>query len=309
MPRHLTKIISPSGAIDVTANVFDGNGDPLTYAWSSIGGSISGNGSAVNWTAPATEGIYQITVTVQDDGGLSATKTTTILVKNFAPTSGDIIAWYPFSGSGNDISGNQLHGTVFGAIYGNDIFGNAASALSTDGFNDRVTVGNDPLLNAQNAITVSGWFKASQLPDKEVFLLSHGSWQNRWKISITPEKKLRWTVNTMNAVGDLDSDFSVQTDSFYHLTATYDGAWQTIYIKGELNSYRQLAGNIRTTTVPFLMAQMLPDNTEYNFKGILDEVKIFDYALLPGNAENGCPHNLRGTQKQNAYRRRSGHRT
>ncbi len=88
----------------------------------------------------------------------------------------------------------------------------------------------------------------------------------------------------MYAVGDLDADFSVQTDSFYHLTATYDGAWQTIYINGELNSYRQLTGNIRTTTVPFLMAQMLPDNTEYNFKGILDEVKIFDYALTPDAA-------------------------
>ncbi len=275
---------SPGVAIDVTANVFDSNGDPLTYTWSSTGGSISGSSNMVNWTAPGTEGIYQITVTVQDDGGLSATKTTTVLVKNFTPTSGDIIAWYPFSGSGNDISGNQLHGTVFGAIYGNDIFGNAASALSTDGFNDRVTVANDPLLNAQNAITVSGWFKAGLLPDKEIFLLSHGSWQNRWKISITPEKKLRWTVNTMNAVGDLDSDFSVQTNSFYHLTATYDGAWQTIYINGELNSYRQLTGNIRTTTVPFLMAQMLPDNTEYNFKGILDEVKIFDYALTPDAA-------------------------
>ncbi|MBK9015726.1 MAG: T9SS type A sorting domain-containing protein [Saprospiraceae bacterium] len=32
------------------------------------------------------------------------------------------------------------------------------------------------------------------------------------------------------------------------------------------------------------MAQMLPDNTEYNFKGFLDEVKIFDYALTPDAA-------------------------
>ncbi|MCF8245660.1 MAG: T9SS type A sorting domain-containing protein [Saprospiraceae bacterium] len=276
--------VSPSGAIDVTANVFDSNGDPLTYAWTSTGGAISGSGSTVNWTAPNTVGIYQITVTVQDDGGLSATKTTAILVKNFAPTSGDIIAWYPFSASGNDISGNQLHGTVFGAIYGNDIFGNAASALSTDGFNDRVTVANSPLLNFQNAITVSCWFRAGLLPDKESFLLSHGSWQNRWKISITPEHKIRWTMNTLNSIGDLDSDFSVQKDSFYHLTATYDGAWMTLYINGDLRSYRTLTGNIRTTALPFLMAQMLPDNTEYNFKGILDEVKIFDFALTPDAA-------------------------
>lgn len=277
--------VSPNGSMDVTANAFDSNGDPLTYTWTSTGGSISGSGSTVTWTAPGVEGVYQLTVTVQDNGGLSATKTISILVKNFAPTSGDIIAWYPFSGNGNDISGNQLNGTVFGAIYTNDYFGNATSALLTDGFNDRVTVANSPLLNFQNAITVSFWFNAGLLPDKEVFILSHGSWQSRWKVSITPEKKIRWTVNTMNSIGDLDSDFSVQKDSFYHVAVTYDGQWMALYVNGNLRSYRPLTGNIRTTTVPFLMAQMLPDNTEFNFKGTIDEVKIFDYALTPEAAQ------------------------
>ncbi len=277
--------VAPGGSMDVTANAFDSNGDPLTYTWTSTGGSISGSGSTVTWTAPGLEGVYQLTVTVQDNEGLSATKTISVLVKNFAPTSGDMIAWYPFSGNGNDISGNQLHGTVFGAIYTNDYFGNATSALLTDGFNDRVTVANNPLLNFQNAITISFWFNAGLLPDKEVFILSHGSWQSRWKVSITPEKKIRWTVNTMNSIGDLDSDFSVQKDSFYHVVATYDGQWMALYVNGNLRSYRPLTGNIRTTTAPFLMAQMLPDNTEFNFKGTIDEVKIFDYALTPEAAQ------------------------
>ncbi|MBI1225788.1 MAG: T9SS type A sorting domain-containing protein [Bacteroidetes bacterium] len=273
--------VSPGGSLDITANAIDENGDPLTYTWSSTGGSISGSGSTVAWAAPTAVGVYQITVTVQDDGGLSTSKTTSVLVKDFTPTSGDIIAWYPFSASGNDISGNQLHGTVFGAIYGNDYFGNAASALSTDGFNDRVTIDNNPLLNFQNAITVSAWFKATALPDNEIFIISHGSWQNRWKVSIIPEKKIRWTVNTLNDVGDLDSDFAVAQDSFYHLTVTYDGEWMALYVNGKLNSYKPLTGNIRTTTLPLLFSQMLPDNTDFNFKGITDEVKIFDYALTP----------------------------
>jgi Concanavalin A-like lectin/glucanases superfamily/Secretion system C-terminal sorting domain/PKD domain len=278
--------VSPGGMLDLTASVFDPNGDSLSYAWSGTGGAFSGSGSMVNWTAPGSEGIYQLTVTVQDSGGLSAAKTTTVWVKTFAATSGELIAWYPFSASGNDNSGNQLDGTIFGAQFVNDVFGNPASALLSDGINDRVTVENDPLLNFQNAITASCWFKAGLLPGNEIFLLSHGSWQNRWKISITPEQKIRWTVNTQNSIGDLDSDFSVQKDSFYYLTATYDGAWMALYINGELNNYRQLTGAIRTTALPFLMAQMLPDNTEYNFKGTLDEVKIFDFALTPEAAGN-----------------------
>ena len=88
----------------------------------------------------------------------------------------------------------------------------------------------------------------------------------------------------MSAIGDLDSDFKVQVDSFYHITTTFDGQWMAIYINGELNNYRQLTGHIRTTSLPFLMAQMLPDNTAFNFRGIIDEVKIFDFALTPETA-------------------------
>ena len=116
---------------------------------------------------------------------------------------------------------------------------------------------------------------------KEVFLLSHGSWQNRWKLSITPEKNLRWTVNTLNTIADLDAPTPFVVDSFYYITAAYDGSFMTIYVNGNLVSYKPLTGNIRTTTVPFLIGQMLADNADYNFKGVIDEVKLFNYALSP----------------------------
>ncbi|GJM35198.1 MAG: hypothetical protein DHS20C18_41990 [Saprospiraceae bacterium] len=274
---------NPEGTLEFQAIALDSNEDPITYEWSASGGNITGEGSTVNWTAPASEGIYQLTVTVNDDGGLSATKTTSVLVRTFESTAGNLIAWYPFALNGHDISGNQLHGQVSGAVYGDDFFGNPLSALLTDGFNDRVTVENNPILNFQEAITLSCWFKPDLLPEHEIFLLSHGSWQNRWKVSITPEQKVRWTVNTLDAVGDLDSEVLIQQDNFYHLTVTYDGAWMTLYLNGELQAYRPFTGNLRTTSLPLLIAQMLPDNIDFNYKGIIDEVKIFDYALTPSS--------------------------
>ncbi len=273
--------LNPSETMNLKAIAVDSNEDPLTYQWTATGGAFSGDGSTINWTAPATEGVFQLTVTVSDDSGLSTSKTTAVLVRTFTATAGELIAWYPFDLNGNDISGHDLHGQVSGAVYGDNFFGDPLSALLTDGFNDRVTVENDALLNFQEAITVSCWFKATDLPEHEIFLVSHGSWQNRWKISITPEHRIRWTINTVDAIGDLDSDILIRQDSFYHLTVAYDGAWMTLYINGELQSYRPFTGNLRTTTVPLLIAQMLPDNTDFNYQGILDEVKIFDYALTP----------------------------
>lgn len=280
--------VAPSGAVALTAIATDPNGAPLTYAWSANGGTVSGTGPAVTWTAPATQGIFQINVIVSDDAGLSAQASTSILVKNFvANPGGQLIAHYPFLGNANDVSGHLLHGQLGGgALIVNDFWAHPASACRFDGVNDRVSVANDALLNVQQAITVGCWFRAEHLPDHETFLLSHGSWQNRWKISLTPDRKIRWTLNSLTTIADLDSEFTLSEDSIYHLAATYDGSLLALYLNGKLHSYKSLTGLIRTTTLPLLIGQMLPDNMEYNFKGTVDEVKIFDHALVPGAVQS-----------------------
>lgn len=273
--------LAPGETLDIACLATDANNDPLTYQWTGSGGNFSGTGSMVQWTAPASEGIFQLSVDVADDEGLTAQRTTTILVKNFDNTGGNLVADYPFTGNANDVTGHLLHGTANGAILTTDQFGVQQRAYYFNGGAQHIRVENASLLNFQAGMTVSCWFKANALPEKETFLLSHGSWQNRWKISITPEKKVRLTVNTLTAISDLDLDVPVQTDSFYQLTATYDGALLALYLNGVLHTYKNLSGDIRTTTYPLLMGQMLPGQPEYNFKGVMDAVRIYDYALTP----------------------------
>lgn len=276
--------VAPGGTLEFTADAVDPNGDPLTYTWTADSGVISGTGSTVNWTAPASESIVQIKLKVQDDKGLSSEAATAVLVKTFPdnPTPGNLIAYYPFSGNANDASGNQLNGLTSGARLVPDFKGNPSSAYFFDGVNDYIRVSASPVLNFQDAITVSAWFKASQFPERESFLISHGSWQNRWKISFTPERKLRWTINsTSGVIRDLDSQNIIEPDSVYHVVATYDGNLMAIYINGVLNAYTFMSGKMRTTTLALTIGQMLPDNQEYNFNGIIDEVKLYDVGLTP----------------------------
>ncbi len=277
--------VAPNGALQLTCLATDADNDPLTYVWTVSSGTINGSGSMVEWTAPATEGIVQITVKVTDDQGLFAEATTSVLVKNFNTTPGNLIAHYPFTGNANDVSGNALHGQANGAILTADQFGGLQRAYYFNGGAQHILVPNSPMLNFQDGITVSCWFRATALPEKETFLLSHGSWQNRWKISITPDKYLRWTVNTLNGISDLDADMPLQTDVFYHVAATYDGAVLALYLNGQLRTYKVLTGLMRTTTLAFLMGQMLPGQPEYNFKGVIDNVKIYDYAFPPDAVE------------------------
>jgi hypothetical protein len=45
-----------------------------------------------------------------------------------------------------------------------------------------------------------------------------------------------------------------------------------------------MSGRIRSSSLPLLIGQMLPGDEQYNFPGVIDEVRLFDYALTPTEA-------------------------
>jgi hypothetical protein len=266
--------------ITIICNAKDDNGDTLTFDWGVNSGKISGTGKSINWTSPDKEGIYTISVTVDDGKGEVAKALINILVKNFNGT-GQLIAWYPFTGNANDKSGNENHGVAKGAILTGDFDGKPLESYYFNGGAQHIEVPFKPKLNFENGTTLSIWCKPILTADKEIFLVSHGSWQNRWKLSVTPTKNIRWTINTTSKIVDLDSDFILKSDSVYHIVASYDGETMMLFVNGKLNTFKLQNGSIRTSTLPLLIGQMLPTDASYNYKGILDEIRIYDYAIHP----------------------------
>ncbi|MFZ1523597.1 MAG: LamG-like jellyroll fold domain-containing protein [Saprospiraceae bacterium] len=266
--------------LTILCNAKDDNGDSLSYFWSANSGKITGSGKTINWTAPDKEGIYTINVTVDDGKGEVAKALINILVKNFNGT-GQLIAWYPFTGNANDKSGNENHGVAKGAILTADFDGKPLDSYYFNGGAQHIEVPFKPKLNFENSITLSLWCKPTLTADKEIFLVSHGSWQNRWKLSITPTKNIRWTINTTTRIVDLDSDVILKSDSIYHIVVAYDGETMMLFVNGKLNTFKLQTGSIRTSILPLLIGQMLPTDASYNYKGILDEIRIYDYAIHP----------------------------
>ena len=289
----------PGESIDLNCIADDPNGDNLDYTWTANGGTFDNNKIAnPSWTAPASEGPYTLTVKVTDPGGLADNATVTILVKVFTAEVGDLVAWYPFSGNGLDSTTNDLDAMISGALFTNDLNGKNKSALVFDGINDRVTVTAEPVLNFQDGITLSCWIKPGILPERESFIVSHGSWQNRWKLSITPEGFPRWTVNTLNSIVDLDAPQPMQKYGKYFLTATYDGKTMVMYVNGELVSFKNQTGLLRQSGIPLLIGQILPDDPQYNFAGLIDEVKIYNYALQPQTVKQNYLEGSLSTDKE-----------
>ena len=74
-----------SGSIGFTCQASDSDEDELSYEWSATGGTISGTGPAINWTAPQQVGVYYITVAARDPHGSSATRTLAVSVTTEQP--------------------------------------------------------------------------------------------------------------------------------------------------------------------------------------------------------------------------------
>jgi hypothetical protein len=74
------KEIRTSSETQIVCKANDPDGDNVTYQWSTEGGSITGEGSAVTWTAPAISDNYTIQVTASDGKGGIVTQSIEIAV-------------------------------------------------------------------------------------------------------------------------------------------------------------------------------------------------------------------------------------
>lgn len=274
-PRKI-HIGAPSQLI---CSAIDPDGGQLRYSWSSSHGSFNGSGSEVIWNSPEQTGNYFLICTVEDGlGGRSIDSIEVSVRDTTIHQSGDLVAYYPFNGNADDAGKFNNNGIVSGAALVSDRFNNRNSAYLFDGINDYIEVENSSSLNFERSITVNFWMKIGEFFEREAYVLSHGSWENRWKISIT-NKRIRWTVKTDAGIKDLDSETELILDSLYNVTALYDGADFEIYINGKLNAISSFSGSILPTNINLLIGQVLPGNSRYNFKGVLDDVRIYNYAL------------------------------
>ncbi len=263
----------------LTCSAYDLDGDTLSYAWASNEGSITGSGSNIRWTAPHLPGNYLVYCTVDDAHGNSAVDSIGLEVRDFTQTQqGQLVLYLPFNGNPNDASGFNQMVTSYGATLTADHSGNLNSAYSFNGSTSFMDVRNDSLLNFQNAISVSFWMNVGAFYTREQYPISHGNWTNRWKISISSDH-LRWTVKTSTIVKDLDSDTELMLNTWYHVTAVYNGADFEVYLNGNLDAFTSLSGPIATTNIDLSIGQDLPTDQQYNFKGILDDVRVYNYGL------------------------------
>jgi hypothetical protein len=215
---------------------------------------------------------------------------------SFTQTEG-LIAYWSFdnpSDPGHDDSGNGEDGTVYGAT---STSGKVSNALSFDGVDDWVDIPDDI---SPEYITLAAWIYPTGVYD----IGDHGSpiitketgagvppWSDSfaWRLRITPyTHKLQLQCFTSTGVGggSVISDEELEMGKWYHVAGTYDGINTRVYINENLEgSYNApISEPLVTSTLPTGIGH-LPNWSVQWFDGIIDEVRIYDRALVPGPIE------------------------
>lgn len=273
------------------------NTPEATITWECSGGTLQNDASLTPvWTLPAQEGIYEITLTLQNAMG-SDTETKQVLVKDlnsqsiFSP-----IIYYPFTGDTQNAIQNQYNAVSVNAVPTTDVFGKNNSAYRFSASSQYIYTPNEAALNFTGKVAVAVWVKPDVLPANEQFIISHGSWEERYKLSIIDSKQARWTLKTNQATVDIDDPYPLQVGRFVHYVVQYTGYSLEMYRNGALVAYKALSGNIGTTNKSITLARKDTETTEYNFRGTLDEVRIFNTDLSVLQIEQLPDTLISGTQ-------------
>lgn len=218
--------------------------------------------------------LYNTALTAQQVAGLYG-------AQNTAPIIGDgLVADYPFSGNGNDVTPYRNDAIISGAQLADDRFGRANKALRFDGVNDEVMAANSVQLNSDYT-TVSFWINVNELPAQgESYLLSFGGWQERWKISLPSHGKPVWTTNNSSGISDMDSGDGneLAPGVWTHVVMVHDGTKDKIFFDGALIAEKDVSGTLNSTTHPLGMGYNIIDGGSY-LNGSLDDVQVYNIAL------------------------------
>ena len=255
----LKKSVASAGALGKTKY-------PLGLGYDAIDGGSNFNGSLDDIK------LYNRALTDAEVTALYTAQSTTPVI------AGTLVAHYPFNNDGTDITAYANGATLTNAAPTTDRFGKANKALAVN--NSQAKAANSAQLNSANT-TISFWVKPAALPATgEVFLLSNGGWQERWKISLPGHGKP--VFSTKNAAGqnvDMDSDsVPLPVGAWRHVVMTHDGTNNKIFINGLLKKSVASAGALGTTTKPLGIGYDPIDSSGF-FNGSLDEVQVYNVAL------------------------------
>lgn len=208
-----------------------------------------------------------------------------------------LVAYYPFNGNANDVSGNNLNGIVTRATLTTDRRGNANNAYDFDFANAQWQQQNDEIYIPYNTkldvtnITVSVWlyprsyYWSSNPADPSSTIINRFQYTystpsgGAWGLSFNETSVSATIVTSTN--GTARANQVLQLNTWHHLVMTYDENQVKLYIDGNLSatqSYSQPMNIVGNSGISIGESNQA-NGYWYYTDGKIDDVGIWNRAL------------------------------
>lgn len=199
-----------------------------------------------------------------------------------AGLSNGLIGYWAFNGNADDSSGNGHHGTSYGATLTSDHNGNPDSAFSFNG-NSYISVpDSDSFTFGTGSFTITTWMQFDAAGS--YYMMGHDEGPgttNKW-IFWPSTSGVNFHVNSRSGGGFSPITYSgweTTLDTWYHLAILRDENDYFIYIDGEQVSTIVDTRSIPNPDAPLIFGDAESEHPERNFRGALDEIRIYNRAL------------------------------
>jgi hypothetical protein len=268
-------------------NVIAGGTAPLNYQWK-FGGTNILNATNSSLTLTNVQlsqaGNYSVLVTNIAGSTNSANAVLTVNVPvTCTPSPSGLISWWPGEGNGNDIIGTNNATVPAGVTYAAGEVGQAFNFNGTT----TLTVADAPSLDPTN-LTIECWIyvrgKVNNIWSQQVFTKDGATSARQYMLTVGDSPTtigsgdLRAGIGVPSGLQILDSLAVIQSNTWYHVAETYDGAALKLYVNGSFDSQMAVTGPVITTTQPVRIGGDAPAGPYY-FNGLVDEASIYNRAL------------------------------
>jgi hypothetical protein len=207
------------------------------------------------------------------------------------PNDFGLVAYYAMENNAHDSSGNNHNGTVLGApTYVDSLAGYGLAMEFNADSNDCVNLGNDEAFNPAGSFSLSVWayIKVWSTDWGDVLVSKRGEDSVGWQLRRPTSNSICFTTRGVG-VDDMNSNIDAPLFEWVHIGCVYDNDENTkrIYVDGVLDS--EVDTDEGETISPstqdaYIGARALSGNNgeDSYFKGMLDEVRIYDRALSYG---------------------------
>ena len=200
-----------------------------------------------------------------------------------------LVAYYPFDGNANDLSGHGYNGIVYGAMPDVNQAGQPSSSFRFTGTTNwiRLNIGFEAFTNE---FTVATWVKADDFESYYPSILSgdntcvnlyvNGSEPGLISLGYLGKVYFYQWAPGSNPMGACLSTTSIHTNQWHHVAATRVGVEYRLYLDGVL-SYSTNENSTAVPTGSYLQVgnALQYHNNEHFFHGNLDDLRIYNRAL------------------------------